>query len=365
MNVIKGAALYPLLIFHDYFEALEGGGRLCSILAQALQADVGYGFARTGHPFVTPLTTRKRDLRAFSRIPLWRQWKLARHCEFRAHFVRDYRSVVYSGFYTPLAIGLRDAGRNILYCHTPPRFIYDQRAFYQAQLPPILRPMLAAFAQDLQPRYEQAVQAMDRIIANSRNIQQRILHYLHLPSEVIYPPCDTQQYAWLGDQGYFLSTARLDPLKRVDHIVRAFLTLPDQQLVVTSGGPQAKILRKLAQNAPNIHFTGWVQERQLRDLIGHARATIYLPKDEDFGMSPVESMAAGKPVIGVNEGGIPESVMDGETGILLQAPCTPAQIAAAVRMFSAQKAAQMRRACEQRAHAFRRERFVAAMYDAL
>lgn len=85
-------------------------------------------------------------------------------------------------------------------------------------------------------------------------------------------------------------------------------------------------LREKYKSFSNISFTGPVEEEELRSLIGNAIATLYIPVDEDFGMSPVESMAAGKPVIGVREGGLIETVMDGETGILLNADPSIEQI---------------------------------------
>lgn len=351
------------LVFHDYYESLEGGGRLCALLARGIGADLGYGFARADHPVVAEVAGQHHDLRAFSRLPLWRQWKLARACQYRAGFVNDYRNVVYSGFYTPLAALSREQGRNLYYCHTPPRFIYDQRQFYREQLSRPLRLLLDQFVHYLQPRYEAAVARMDTVIANSRNIQQRIQHFLGINAPVAYPPCATERYAWLGQQGYYLSTARLDPLKRVDRIIQAFLSMPEHTLVVASGGPETHRLRNLAGDAPNIRFTGWVDEAKLRNLLGHAIATIYLPREEDFGMSPVESMAAGKPVIGVNEGGIPESVIDGETGVLLPSECTPDHIADAVRELSPAQAQPMRTACERRAEDFRTERFLGQMRE--
>ncbi len=361
-----------MLVVHDYYAALEGGGRLSSVLAQALDADLGFGFARRNHPFTQYAQAlrqrswqgRTRDLRAWRPLPLWQQWQLARAWQYRADWVEQYDTVIYSGFYTPLA-ALRRSSGNVLYCHTPPRFVYDQREFYLSRLPLPLRPLLQAFIRYLQPRYEQAARHMDCIVANSQHVRARIQRYLGLDATVVYPPCDIQRYAWQPNRGYYLSTARLDPLKRVDRIIQAFLHMPDQQLVVASGGPELARLRRLAGNAANIRFTGWVSERQWQDWLGHAIATIYIPAQEDFGMSPVESMAAGKPVIGVNEGGIPESVLPGATGLLLPQDCTPADIAQAVRALPPREAQAMRHACEQRAYSFRTARFIAEMRSIL
>ena len=109
---------------------------------------------------------------------------------------------------------------------------------------------------------------------------------------------------------------------------------------------------ELADGAPNIHFAGWCGDSRLRRLIQQSIATVYLPKDEDFGLSPVESMAAGKPVIGVAEGGLNETILDGETGLLLPSNPTQQDVMDAVQRLNADTAASMRERCEQRAKNF-------------
>jgi glycosyltransferase involved in cell wall biosynthesis len=367
-----------VIILHDYFESLEGGGRLSSILAQGLTADLGYGFAGVGHPFLNFGAGKKRkgdrykekeeneisaqyDLRAYSTIPLWRQFKLARTMTKHTAFLEGYDSVIYSGFYTPLAVRHHLHGRNILYCHTPPRFIYDQRDFYLKRLPFWLRPALQVFINYLQPRYENAIAQMDIIIANSENVRQRIKYYLGKDAVVVNPPCDTARFIWQGQDNYYLSMGRLDPLKRVDLIIKAFLEMPEKHLIVASGGEELQRLQILAKKAPHISFTGWLDDEQLAGLVGNAIATLYLPKDEDFGMSPLESMAAGKPVIGVAEGGLLETIIPEETGILLAPQLNIKAICQAVETLTPRRALIMRNACERQAQHFRREIFLEKM----
>lgn len=346
------------IVLHDYFEALEGGGRLCSVLAQGIGANIGFGFARPAHPFLHNFSESQRvDLKSYSRIPLWRQLQLARHFAQRTQFLKNYDTVIYSGFYSPLAIAHHPHGKNILYCHTPPRFIYDQRDFYLAQVSLPLRPLLQAFIRYLQPRYEAAVAQMDVILTNSAHVRERIRHYLGREAQIVHPPCDTTQFRWLGQQSYYLSTARLDPLKQVDKIIHAFLTMPDKSLIVASGGSELSKLQKLARHVPHIQFTGWTTDAQLVKLMGNAIATLYLPKQEDFGMSPLESMAAGKPVIGLAEGGLLETIIHGKTGILL-ADTTVTSIGAAVNLMTPEYAQRLRTECETWAQNFRNELFL-------
>ena len=90
-------------------------------------------------------------------------------------------------------------------------------------------------------------------------------------------------------------------------------------------------LKQLAGGAKNITFSGWVSDTELRRLVGNCVATIYIPKDEDFGISPVQSLAAGKPVIGVNEGGVAETIRNSKDGVRVSTPPSAAKVGEAVR----------------------------------
>jgi glycosyltransferase involved in cell wall biosynthesis len=205
---------------------------------------------------------------------------------------------------------------------------------------------------------------MQRVAANSGNVRARLRRYLGLEDvHVIHPPVNTETWQWIEQGDYYLSNARLEPYKRVDRVVRAFMAMPDRKLVVTSGGSQLDALRKLADGCHNIHFTGWTSPGELRDLVGRCIATVYLARDEDFGMAPVESMAAGKPVIGVDEGGLRETIVHGDTGWLIELGDDESvdDLIDAVRRLEPEVAFAMRPACERRAQAFRGEVFDAAL----
>ncbi len=228
-----------------------------------------------------------------------------------------YGTVIVSGIFAPLMVPRIKANKIIYYCHTPPRFLYDLKKHYRETLSLPAYIFLKAFSLIYKPFYERALRTIDTVLANSNNVKQRLKKYLNVDAEILYPPCDTS-YEGKESKGYFLSTARVEPLKRVGMIVEAFMQMPDKQLIVMSGGSQLEELKEKAKNHPNISFTGWVTDEQKRELIAHCEATIYIPKDEDFGMSPVESISAGKPVIGVAEGGLLETVDHLNTGYLLK-----------------------------------------------
>jgi glycosyltransferase involved in cell wall biosynthesis len=347
------------IILHDYFQNVDGGGRFAIDIAKNLNIDLGYGFRTANHPYFSnfPSEIKQLTLNAYCSIYGLKQLWLAHAFQKKTAFLNNYNYVIYSGFYCPLAATHVHQAKNIHYCHTPPRFIYDKYDFYLNRIPVWQRPFFHMAVNYLKPLFEEAMKHMDVILTNSHNVKNRIAHYLKKQAVVVYPPCNVEKYRWIEQGDYYLSAARLDPLKRVDKIIQAFIKMPDKKLIVMSGGKELTKLQQLASKTSNIIFTGWVSEEQLYELIGNAIATIYIPMDEDFGMSPVESMAAGKPVIGVQEGGIPETVINGETGFLIPASPTTEDIINAVTALTPQLALTMRHTCEARATQFNEKMF--------
>lgn len=349
------------IVVHDYFGIRGGGERLALTMAAGLSATLMYGFRspQSYEAAMFPPGAIDLSLPEMMRKPGLRAAALASRFALSKRRLLPYKTRVFSGVAAPFAAEAGSSARNIYYCHTPPRFLYDQREHFSPMVAgnPLRQFALGQFRRG----YEAAVGRMDLIVANSETVRERIWRYLGREAVVVYPPCDLEAYRWQGQQGFYLSTARHSPLKRVDKIVEAFLSMPEKQLIVASGGEDHDALRRLAADAPNITFVGWLGEAELQRLIGEAIATIYVPIEEDFGMSPVESMAAGKPVIGVAEGGLRETILDGVTGILLSPEFTAGDLAEAVRELPASRAASMRIACEQRAGLFSQARFLDAI----
>ena len=352
-------------LLYDYLQVAGGAERLSLDLARALPetrlvVSRVYPEARLFAGADGTNALGNRLTKPLGRIP-----EAIFNFRWRSGFLRSARSVIYSGFYAPLAVASQARGARLYYCHTPPRFAYDLLDSTMAAVPAPARPCVRAGLAAFRRSYEAALGRMDCVLANSENVRARLQRFLGIEAEVVHPPIDTGRFRWLGQADYFVSLARLMPYKRVERIVRAFLLLPDQRLVVASGGPELERLRSIAAGSANIAFTDWLDEDRLRDCVGHARAAIYVATDEDFGMSPVEAMAAGKPVIGVDEGGLRETVLDARTGFLLPADPSPEHIAAAVRALPADAALAMRAACETRAADFAQARFISRIGDRL
>lgn len=351
------------LMLYDFLQVKGGAESLTLTLCKALPTlDLGVGFINHMNFPIPPLESERiKTLCRHTELVGWQTLKVSNAFERKAGWIEDYDKVVFSGSNAVLAIKHRSNSGNILYCHTPPRFIYDLKEHYLYSIPLWQRPLLKLLIAYLQPRYENAFGQMNLIIANSKNVQQRIKKHLGKDSIVIYPPCHVDKYKWLSQGDYYLSTARIEPYKRIKLLVEAFMQMPDKQLVVASGGSELCALQGLARDHVNIRFTGWCEDETLQDLVGNCIATLYLPMDEDFGISPVESMAAGKPVIGVGEGGVRETLLDGVTGLLCPREPVVADVIAAVKRMTPKYALLMKDDCQERSKLYSAELFIEKM----
>jgi len=346
------------IVLHDIFDIKGGGERLALSLTDALQADLGFG-KRSDKSFDlnTMHDFNQIDLGLKVEFAGLKTYNLSKIFRKKTEFLKNYKNVVYSGIICPLAIHNHKEGGNYYYCHTPPRFVYDKYEHYLNQFMLPQQFMLKMLAAWLKPQYETAVSQMDIVFTNSNFVKARVKKYLNRDSVVIYPPCNLDKFYNKPPQDFYLSTARFDELKRVDKIIQAFKQMPDKNLVLCSSGAEDSKLRLLAKDCENITFAGQVSDEKLYGLISECIATIYVPKDEDFGMSPVESMAAGKPVICSDHGGPIESVVESETGFYVEDENIEQSIIDCVRKLGVNEAINMRKACQERALKFSEENF--------
>ncbi|MCX6792501.1 MAG: glycosyltransferase [Candidatus Falkowbacteria bacterium] len=205
---------------------------------------------------------------------------------------------------------------HICYCHTPTRYIWDYTHKYIEELHhnKYLKKVISLILNYIRLWDRQAADRVDSFIANSKTVQRRISKYYRRNSTVIYPPVEVESFQVADTIGeYFLIGGRLAPYKRVDIVVEAFVKL-GLPLKIFGDGVDLNRLRRIAAGAPNIEFLGRVDERRKAELYRRCRAFIN-PQEEDFGITVVEAMAAGRPVIAYNRGGATETVIEGKTGL--------------------------------------------------
>lgn len=157
----------------------------------------------------------------------------------------------------------------------------------------------------------------DLYVANSEIVKRRINRYWGVPNEkirVAYPPVDTDSFSPSDSEtgDYYLTLSRLDWHKRIDEVVRTFNDLPDETLVIAGKGSERDRLEEIAND--NVTFTGFVSEQKKQELLSEAKAFVFNARNEDFGIAPVEALAAGTPLLGVHEGMTKFQVIDGKNG---------------------------------------------------
>lgn len=204
---------------------------------------------------------------------------------------------------------------HICYCHTPTRYLWSDTHNYiqELKLPNIVKRLLPPILTGLRTWDYHASSRVDHFIANSQTVQHRIKRFYHRDSDIIHPPVDVDDF-YISDKKktYYLIGGRLVSYKRYDLVIQAFskLNIP---LKVYGTGPMEAELKQIA--GKNVEFLGRVSNEHKAHLFANAIAFLH-PQEEDFGITPLESMASGRPVIAYGKGGALETVIDGKTGTL-------------------------------------------------
>lgn len=231
---------------------------------------------------------------------------------------------------------------HICYCHTPTRYLWSDAHQYLNELKynKWIKKIISLALGRLRLWDFAAAQRVDYFIANSQTVKRRISKFYRRESETIYPPVETNKFYITDLSGqsraerYFLLGCRLAPYKRADLVIQAFRALgPDYRLKIFGDGLDLSRLRKLAGTAANIEFLGRVDDSQKAELYANALAFIN-PQEEDFGITVVEAMASGRPVLAYRRGGATETVIENETGLFFNEQ-TAAALMALVRKFLA------------------------------
>ncbi|MBU0636631.1 MAG: glycosyltransferase [Patescibacteria group bacterium] len=247
----------------------------------------------------------------------------------------------------------------ITYTHSTPRRVFDQYEYSKKSYPLVLRSLFVIFVQFWKWFYLRSIFLYNINIANSNCVKKRIKsHTRGEANAVLYPPIIIDKFKWLEQGDYFFSWGRVDELKRIELIVKAFGQRLEEKLIIASGGPRLEAVKKLAANKPNIKILGWISDENLFKLVGNCRAAVYIPVNEDSGMTHLEANAAGKPVLGVKEGGLIESVIDKETGILIKENPKEEDIISAIKIMNADWCLKRKEICINHAKKYSKESFL-------
>lgn len=208
---------------------------------------------------------------------------------------------------------------HICYCHTPMRYAWDLMHDYlkETKLDSGIKGFFAKLILHYLRGWDvHSSQRVDHFIANSHYVAKRIEKFYGRQAEVIYPFVNLELFQEeRKKEDYYITASRLVPYKKVDLIVEAFAQMPDKKLIVIGDGPEWKKVKKKA--AKNIELLGYQKDEVLIRYLQKAKGFVFAAV-EDFGITPVEAMATGTPVIAFEKGGIKETVIQGETGHFYQ-----------------------------------------------
>ncbi|HNX18488.1 MAG TPA: glycosyltransferase [Methanoregula sp.] len=337
-----------IAIFHDYFGAIGGGEKVVIEMAKCLDADI----ITTDTDAVKKIDPHVRVISLGKTIQFsgLKQVSAAQKFYF-CDFSKTYDLFIFSGNWAHYAAHRHHP--NLWYCHTPVRAFYDNYERFLTTLPFLYRIFFRGYAGIFQVADKRSVSHIDHIVANSHTVLMRTRTYYNRESDVVYPPVDTLKFQCSEYGDFWLSVNRLYPEKQIELQIECFRTMPEQKLVIAGGfaqGDHAAAYAKKIQTAlpPNVSFLGEIPDGELCDLFARCRGLICTAEDEDFGLTPLEAMAAGKPVVAMDSGGFRETVTP-QTGILVNPDIS--SIIAAVRRVS-ENPAQYHDACIARAREF-------------
>lgn len=305
-----------IALVHDHLTQDGGAERVLRVLSDMYPSAPIYTLAYKPEKFDPPITGEVRtsflNRFPFTRMPF--QWllPLMRHAT-EQYDLREYDIVISSVSSLAKGIITRPDAIHLCYCHTPTRYLWTEMHDYVSRLnaPGIVKRFLPLYLSRLREWDRHAADRVDQFIANSHTVRERIMKYYRADARVVFPPVDTHLFSVSNDpKTYFLAGGRVMAYKKFDLIVETFnrLRLP---LKIFGSGPMLEELKAKAKD--NIEFLGRVSDEEKAKL--YQGCIAYLnPQEEDLGITVVEAMAAGRPVIAYGKGGATETIIKGTTG---------------------------------------------------
>lgn len=234
---------------------------------------------------------------------------------FRLFNLKEYDVVLSSSSSCSKGVKVRKDALHICYCHTPMRYAWDKQEDYIKDMNIIKKIVLKVFLWFMRKWDVRSAKRVDYFIANSTAVRERIKKCYNRESTVINPPVRCNLFNISNTDGdYYFIVSRFVPYKRFDLAVQACSEL-GRKLIIIGDGPERKNLEKLANG--NVIFLGKQPDEVVKKYMEECRAFIF-PGEEDFGITPVEAMACGRPVIAYGKGGVLDTVVDKKTGLLFK-----------------------------------------------
>ncbi|MAH06849.1 mannosyl transferase [Candidatus Pacearchaeota archaeon] len=313
-----------IAIFHNALDNIGGAELVDLILARELNADIYT--TNINKEKIRKLGFPTENIYSIGKVPTnapFRQeaiyWRF-RFLNVRKRFKKKYHYYIIGGDWAmPATINNKP---HIWYVFSPIREIWDLYKYTKNKMPNQLSKLLFSIWVLTRRKINyQDSKKVNKLIAISRNVQNRIEKYLKRKSTIIYPPTETNLYKNKKSKNYWLSVNRLIDHKRVELQLKAFKNLPNEKLIIIGSYESSKHFERYANyikklKPKNVEIKSWVSQEELINLYSECKGFLTTSLDEDYGMTPIEAMASGKPVIAPNEGGYKETITN-QTGILI------------------------------------------------
>jgi glycosyltransferase involved in cell wall biosynthesis len=363
----------PVAVVHDWFQGYHGSERVVEVVVRDVLAEAGRVDVLTFHAAreLMPPQLAERIVREsrLSRLPGVRQvghepgrWRYL--LPYMPHYFRSlrldrYELVIVSSHACALNANPPPGVPCVCYCHTPMRYAW----LTETDRDRLSGPRGAALrlvSGWLRRRDRAAARRPDRYVANSTAVRDRIARFYGREAEVVHPPVELGDLRPAGNESRneFLWVGRLVPYKRPELVADAFRGLP-HRLTMVGIGPLEDAIR--ARLPDNVELRGWITREELAGLYRGASGFLHVG-EEDFGMTMVEALAGGAPVIALDAGGARDIVRDGVDGVLIPEPSVDEVRAAVERVASANWEAE---ALVARAREYSPERFASRMREVL
>lgn len=309
-------------IVHDFLMQMGGAEKVVEVLHDMFPDAPIYTSAYDESAM--PLYYRTWDIRTSFLQKMWlkkhshRMALLLYPAAFESFDLSEYDLVLSSSSAFAKGVITQPHTKHISYTYTPMRYAWTTKRYLENErLAGPLRALAMPGLHYLRTWDTITIDRVDKYIAISQAVQARIAKFYRRPSTIICPPVETTRFEPDPQtEDYYILVARLVPYKRIDLAVEAFNRL-GRPLKIVGEGRQYKALKALAK--PNVEFLGRVDDMALPGLMARAKAYI-MPGEEDFGITPVEANACGRPVIAYAAGGAVDTQKDGVTGVLFSRP---------------------------------------------
>ena len=327
-------------LIHDWLTGMRGGEKCLEVLCEIFpQAEI---FALLHVPgSVSPAIERLPIHTSFVQKLPFASGKYRRYLPLFPRAIErfdlsEYDLVISCSHCVAKGARPRAGAVHVCYCFTPMRYVWDMydEYFGPGRAGLFTRKAIAYFAPKLRKWDVETADRVTHFVAISDHVADRIRRHYGRESAVIHPPVDAARFRISAERGdYYLMVSALAPYKRVDTAVEAFAKLGLPLKIIGSGQDEAR-LRKLASD--NVEFLGWQPDAAVAEHYSRCRAFVF-PGEEDFGITPLEAMASGAPVIALRRGGALETVIGPDadrpaTGVFFDEP-TPGCLAEAVTWF--------------------------------